>query len=59
MKKNIKSTSVQMPLPSTFSLQKKQEGQLLPNGTYPIFKDRMSWVKSYLKMAGLVKNKNL
>lgn len=39
-----------------FKLTEEQKSQILPNGTYPILKDRMSWAKSYLKMAGLIKN---
>ena len=35
-----------------FKLTEKQQNQLLPNGTYPILKDRMGWAKSYMKMAG-------
>jgi restriction system protein len=42
-----------------FKLTEKQQNQLLSNSNYPILKERMSWAKSYLKMTGLVKNKNL
>lgn len=39
-----------------FKLTEKQQNQLLPNSNYPILKDRMGWAKSYMKMAGLIKN---
>ncbi len=40
-----------------FKLTEEQQNQLLLNSNYPILKDRMSWAKSYLKMAGLIQNK--
>jgi restriction system protein len=39
-----------------FGLTQEERRQLLPSGNQTIFKNRVAWAKSYLKMAGLITN---
>ncbi len=56
LKKNGPSGSKDMvsPLSSSFQLNEEEITRMYESGNGPIFKDRISWAITYLKMAGLI-----
>ncbi|TFE71093.1 restriction endonuclease, partial [Candidatus Methylacidiphilum fumarolicum] len=43
-------------LTAVFGLTDAEQKQLLPSGIRPIFDDRVSWARSYMKQAGLLES---
>lgn len=59
LKKNGSAGSKEMvvPLSEFFRLNQEEVNQMYESGNGPVFKDRISWALTYLKMAGLIEPK--